>query len=241
MSYRTRNATITQVVAPLARVNCRVSRATYKLFEVESSCFRSKHTAPIRKLGCRETTSFIPRAFPGDVADKAFEPELDPLPALAFVFVFSTYFVVQYAVQKTQAARERRRKLELDLREARLKQLDGQKSAPEVTAIAEKVEEACSEESRAAEVFSIGSLKLRIRVPAPTDSNTVSRTSSRKRSVREGSPKPRLSDFLEQFSRDTPTALFVAISLLLIWSILGMASDPMASPPDWLQDWASSM
>ena len=47
---------------------------------------------------------------------QTFEPQLDPLPALAFGFVFAAYIGVQLVVRRAINARERREQLEADVK-----------------------------------------------------------------------------------------------------------------------------
>lgn len=46
---------------------------------------------------------------------------------------------------------------------------------------------------------------------------------------------------VNELGRDSKTTLVIAVSLVLIWSLIGMSSDPMAPAPEWMQDMASSM
>jgi hypothetical protein len=46
---------------------------------------------------------------------------------------------------------------------------------------------------------------------------------------------------LNELAFDSRTALVVTVSLVLIWSLLGLSSDPMAPAPQWLEDMGSNM
>ena len=47
---------------------------------------------------------------------QTFEPQLDPLPAIAFGCVFAAYLGVQFVVRRAINARERREKIEDEIK-----------------------------------------------------------------------------------------------------------------------------
>jgi len=199
----------------------------------------------------RKRHTVINPALPSDVPEQAFQPQLDPLPAVAFMFVFAAYFAVQLTVRKAVDAREHRELMESQLKQARVQQLAGNISLEGVRETEARLKEAYETEKAAAEVLVIGSLRLRVRVPRPIGTpledlqyNDSGPPKEDEKATRSGmqprkhtEPRPRL---LEELSRDGRTSLVLALTVLCLWLLIGLASDPTAPPPEWLQEMAQA-
>ena len=75
---------------------------------------------------------------------------------------------------------------------------------------------------------------------AENDSASSRKPPSKERSSRGAAKKDegqaQQPGLLGELSRDQTTTLALAVSVLLLWSLLGLSSDPMAEAPQWLEE-----
>mmetsp|Transcript_29064 Transcript_29064/g.72816 ORF Transcript_29064/g.72816 Transcript_29064/m.72816 type:complete len:188 (-) Transcript_29064:305-868(-) len=180
---------------------------------------------------------------------QTFEPQLDPLPAIAAAFVFAAFVAVQTTVRRAMSARERREAVEVELKQGRLRQLQGGASLEEVKELEQRLEQAFEAEQSAAEFFVSQDLRIRVRVPRPlgtplenlTDDESIRNPERPRKGAGGREPQDLRGGNNNNQLLNSKTTLVATVAVILIWSLIGMSSDPMAPPPEWLQDMGSSM
>ena len=97
-----------------------------------------------------------------------FEAQFDPGPAVASLAIFIAFAVVNRRVAAAVDRRQDRERAEEDLRQMRLKSLDGSADFDDVQEAFDRLERAKYEEAAAREMLSsIGGVEARVRMPQP--------------------------------------------------------------------------
>ena len=97
-----------------------------------------------------------------------FEAQFDPGPAVASLAIFIAFAVVNRRVAAAVDRRQDRERAEEDLRQLRLKSLDGSADFDDVQEAVDRLERAKYEEAAAREMLSsIGGVEARVRMPQP--------------------------------------------------------------------------
>ena len=104
---------------------------------------------------------------PSSSSGASFEPRFDPGPAVATFAVFIAFAVVNRRVANAVDRRRDRERAEEDLRQMRLKSLDGSADFDEVQEAFDRLERAKYEEAAAREMLSSLGIDARVRMPQP--------------------------------------------------------------------------
>ena len=104
---------------------------------------------------------------PSSSSGASFEPRFDPGPAVATLSIFIAAAVVNRRVANAVDRRRDRERAEEDLRQMRLKSLDGSADFDEVQEAFDRLERAKYEEAAAREMLSSLGIDARVRMPQP--------------------------------------------------------------------------